>query len=196
MIINDFTGFVLVGGKSSRMGMDKFTLKFGGKTFLEHAVDTLKPICQTVKIVLNQTQTIETIQPIIRDIYGERGAPGGIHAGLINCPTKFAVFLAIDLPFVTTDTVEKIIKNVYLFDEYDAFVPRQNNERAQPLCAVYRVKDCLPPLEKLLNETVSASVGDFLNRINVKFIEERNLDSDEKLFCNINRPADFDKITD
>ena len=54
--MKDFTGYILAGGKSSRMGADKFALKIGGETFLERAVQTLKPACATVKIVLNQTQ--------------------------------------------------------------------------------------------------------------------------------------------
>ena len=78
---NNFTGFVLAGGRSSRMGTEKHALEFNGETFLERAVNTLKPICKTVKIVLNQHQIIETAQPIVRDIYAERGALGAIQPG-------------------------------------------------------------------------------------------------------------------
>ena len=38
----NFTGYILSGGKSSRMGADKAFLKIGEKTFLENAVEILK----------------------------------------------------------------------------------------------------------------------------------------------------------
>jgi molybdenum cofactor guanylyltransferase len=192
--MNNFTGFVLVGGKSSRMGVDKFALKFGGETFLERAVNTLKPICESVKIVLNQHQNIETNQPIVRDIYQKRGALGGIHAALKDCETKFAIILAVDLPFVKTEAIENLIKIALSSNKYLAYIPRQTDSRAQPLCAVYRAKYCLPTLEKLLNENNSASVRDFLELIFSQYVEAHRLSADKNLLLNINRPADFEEI--
>lgn len=191
---NNFTGFVLAGGKSSRMGADKFALQFNGETFLERAINTLKPVCKTVKIVLNQHQTIETNLEIVRDIYAERGALGGIHAALKNCETKLAIILAVDLPFVTTEAIEKLADFALSSNKYLATVPRQTDSRAQPLCAVYRTKYCLPTLEKLLDESDSASVRDFLDLIFPKYIEANHLSENENLFFNVNQPSDFEKI--
>ena len=191
---SDFTGFVLAGGKSSRMGADKLALEFNGETFLTHAVNVLKAVCKTVKIVLNQTQSIETGLPTVRDIYTERGAPGGIHAALKNCETKFALILAIDLPFVTTEAIENLAHFALASNKYIAFVPRQTDDRPQPLCAVYRAKYCLPTLEKILSENDTASVRDFLDLISPKYIEASRLSEDENLLFNVNFPADYQKI--
>lgn len=195
---NDFTGFVLAGGKSSRMGKDKLGLRFNGKTFLERAVETLTKVCENrVKIVLNQKQFIETSQPIFRDVYENRGALGGIHAALKNCETKFAVILAVDLPFVTSETIEKLITFSLSSNKYLAFVPRQIDSRAQPLCGIYRASYCLPTLEKLLEETDSASVKDFLELIYPRFIEQNKLSnqSETDIFFNVNAPKDFEKLS-
>src|SRR5687768_8165529 len=146
---SDLTGFVLAGGQSARMGVDKFMLEIDGETFLTRALNALKPVCDTVKIVLNQTQAIETDQPIVRDIYAARGALGGIHAALKNCATKFAVILAVDLPFVTTAAIENLTRFALVSNKYPAIVPRAHDGKFQPLCAVYRAKYCLPALEKL-----------------------------------------------
>jgi molybdenum cofactor guanylyltransferase len=191
---SNFTGFVLAGGKSSRMGADKFTLEIDGETFLEKAVNVLKPACQTVKIVLNPAQEVETIQPIVRDIYQMRGALGGIHAALKNCETKFAVILAVDLPFVTTGAIENLAAAALAANKFPAVVPRQPDGRFQPLCAVYRAKYCLPALEKLLGENDTASVRDFLDLILPKYIEASRLSPDENLLFNVNFPADFASI--
>jgi molybdopterin-guanine dinucleotide biosynthesis protein A len=193
-MLDDFTGFVLAGGRSSRMGADKFALEFDGETFLERAVKVLKPVCESVKIVLNKTQTIEISLPVVRDIYEMRGALGGIHAALKNCETKFAVVLAVDLPLVTTAAIENLCRLALASNKYPAFVPRQTDGRPQPLCAVYRAKYCLPSLEKLLDETGSASVRDFLDLIAPKYVEVNKLSADENLLYNVNFPADYQNI--
>ena len=191
---NNFTGFVLAGGRSSRMGAEKHALEFNGETFLERAVNTLKPICKTVKIVLNQHQIIETAQPIVRDIYPQRGALGAIHAALKNCEMKLAIILAVDLPFVTTEAIEKLANIALDSNKYIACVPRQTDSRAQPLCAVYRARFCLPPLEKLLDENDSASVRDFLDLIFPKYIDAGRLSENVNLLFNVNLPADFQQL--
>lgn len=191
---NNFTGFVLAGGRSSRMGAEKHALEFNGETFLERAVNTLKPICETIKIVLNQHQIIETDQPIVRDIYAERGALGAIHAALKNCETKLAIILAVDLPFVTTEAIENLVNIALASNKYIACVPRQTDSRAQPLCAVYRPRFCLPPLEKLLDENDSGSVRDFLDLIFPKYIDADRLSTDENLLFNVNYPNDFQQL--
>lgn len=190
----DFTGFVLAGGKSSRMGADKFALKIGGETFLTRAVKVLKPVCETVKVVLNQTQNLETTLPVIRDVYAGRGALGGIHTALKNCETKYAVILAVDLPLATTGAIENLTKIALASNKFPAIVPRQADGRFQPLCAVYRAKICLPPIEKILVENNKASVREFLDSISPKYVEAGRLSAGENLLFNVNNPEDLLKI--
>src|SRR4051812_31514007 len=96
---SQFSGFVLAGGKSSRMKTDKAFLQIGGETFLERAFNALAPTGGEVKIVINEAQTekFRLIFPaldFVFDIFPERGALGGIHAALKNCKSVYAVILA------------------------------------------------------------------------------------------------------
>jgi molybdopterin-guanine dinucleotide biosynthesis protein A len=198
----NFSGYVLAGGKSSRMRSDKAFLEFDGETFLERAVSTLETACESrVKIVLNRSQThfIERLPPdvsYIFDIFENRGALGGIHAALLDCRTDFAIILACDMPFVTGEAVQKLAGIALARQEFAAIVPVQPDGKRQPLCAVYSAMMCLPAIEKLLKDEVSASMKDFLSIVCVKFIEQRELtrDAAQDLFFNVNRPDDFRRL--
>lgn len=192
--MNDFTGYVLAGGKSSRMGADKALLKIGDQTFLENAVGILEPICEQVRVVLNRSQTGLTEKipdgvSRIFDRFENRGALGGVHAALADCQTTFAVILAVDLPFVTGEAIEKLCEIISHENDFSAVVPLQADGKTQPLCAVYRVKDCLPKAEKLLSQTASASMRDFLEIIEAKELPTDSFD--QNLFANINSPTDY-----
>ncbi|MDQ3798991.1 MAG: molybdenum cofactor guanylyltransferase [Acidobacteriota bacterium] len=195
----NFTGYVLAGGKSSRMKTDKAFLKIGGETFLERAVNALSPVCENrVKIVINEKQKTKFEESLpsldfVFDHFPERGALGGIHAALKDCETEFAIILACDLPLVSAGAIE-ILTKIALSDTTAAVVPRQSDQRAQPLCAAYRVKDCLPPLENLIAEKTSAPAREFLRLIPARFVEQKELSDDERLFFNVNHPADFASI--
>lgn len=194
-----FTGYILTGGKSSRMGEDKAFLKFGEKTFLENAADALAPNCIAIKAVLNKTQDhfVEKLPESIShifDVYENRGALGGIHAALKDCETEFAIILAVDLPLVTSEAIAKLCEIAESSNKYLACVPRQTDNKPQPLCAAYRANYCLPALEKILNENDSASVRDFLDIIFPLYISADQLSADENLLHNVNRPQDFRQI--
>lgn len=193
---SDFTGFILAGGKSSRMGEDKFALRIDDETFLSRAVKTLSAVCGSVKIVFNQNQTLESNLPVIRDIHPERGANGGIHAALSNCESEFAIILAVDLPLASREAIANLARFALASPKFSAIVPSQTDGKPQPLCAVYRVEDCLPPLEKLLNESPKASVRDFLELIRPKYIEQNRLNADGDWLFNVNNPSDFQRLTD
>lgn len=195
----NFSGFVLAGGKSSRMKTDKAFLKHKGETFLERAAGALASNCGEVKIVIseNQNDKFRLYFPafsFVFDRFPERGAPGGIHAALKNSNTDWAVVLACDLPLVSAESIgalTQIVSNTP--EDFAAVVPKQNDNRLQPLCAAFSAIKCLPKLELLLKTESSPSMYDFLKIIRVRYIDQRELanGSSEDIFFNVNRPADF-----
>lgn len=193
----DTEGFVLAGGKSSRMGRDKALLKFGKKTFLLNAIDIISPVCPRVSVVLNNSQShlvehLAAETPYIFDIHDNRGALGGIHAALENCRKPFALILACDMPLVTYEVIKKLVSSVS--EDYSAVVPVEANGWLQPLCAVYRVDQCLAVLESLLSKDRSVSVRDFLKTIAIKAVPSEFLSQDPLILTNINSPIDFENI--
>jgi molybdopterin-guanine dinucleotide biosynthesis protein A len=192
-------GFILAGGKSSRMGKNKAFLSFGAETFLEHAVRVLSPICDgRVKIVLNPNQSESDFHFLncVRDIFVERGALGGIHAAVANSKSEWTAVLACDLPLVTSETISGLYKfALEASNDIAAIVPRQADGRFQPLCAFYRTNLCLPQLEKLLQTETSSSVKDFLELIPTIYVEENQMSGDkESVFFNVNTPAEYELL--
>lgn len=194
-----FSGYVLAGGKSSRMGSDKAFLKINGKNFIENAVEILKPNCKQVKIVLNESQSnfIEKLPADVSHIFDQfenRGALGGIHAAFEDCDTEYAVILAVDLPFVTSDAIKKLCEIIRNEKGLAAIFPRQTDGKLQPLCAVYQVKSCLPKARSILSETESASMRDFAESINTKIIAAEILGKNQGLFLNVNNRRDLEDM--
>ncbi len=190
------SGFVLMGGRSSRIGTDKAFLKIGSKNFLENAVEKLRGFCEDVFVVLsrrqeNQKHEIERLTNgvcVIFDVFQNRGALGGIHAALQACRREFAFILAVDLPLVETRLLFDLI-SCALKSKYDAVISTDKSQNIQPLCAVYRVYKCLPTIEKLLTETESASVRDFLARLEVEKVK-----ADETSLFNVNTIEDYERL--
>lgn len=195
---------MLAGGKSSRMKTDKAFLKFGDETFLSRAVKALATVCgEPVKVVINQKQKAKfekSFPPVkfVFDVFGERGALGGIHAALKNSERDWALILACDLPFVTAEAIKALAEIAESSaEDIAAVVPRQFDGKIQPLCAAYRVKNCLPEIEKLLSDEPSPPAKRLLEMIPTRFIEPCELASGEAsdfLFFNVNRPSDFELI--
>ena len=190
-------GFVLAGGRSARMGRDKAFLRFRESTFLENALEVLRPVCLQVSVVFNQSQghLIERLPAgtlAIFDIFEHRGALAGIHSALRHCHSEYALILACDMPFVTPGAIGKLVSLVREPKSTSAVVPAQPDGRVQPLCAVYRVEKCLPKLEEVLSKDVSISAGQFLGMIETKFIRPEDLGSDDRFFANVNSSVDYE----
>ncbi len=198
-----FSGYILAGGKSRRMGKNKAFLSFGGETFAEHAISSLSTICENVKIVLNDSEQQSRFQKvlpevsIIFDVFKNRGALGGIHTALTDCETEFAVILACDLPLVDSSVIEKLSEIAVNADEpVAAIVPKQKDGRLQPLCAIYRKSVCLAKLEELFEKNESVSVRDLIFGVSHRIVSIDELSEWEDIFLNVNEPKDFSLVHD
>jgi len=92
-------GYVLAGGRSSRMGRDKALISLAGKPLIEHAVAKLRRICSAVHILSNDT-ALTAFAPTVSDIHTGCGPIGGIEAALAHTPYEWNLFLPVDVPFL------------------------------------------------------------------------------------------------
>lgn len=129
-------GCVLAGGKSSRMGRDKATLQFDGRSLIDHAVEQLRTAgCQPV--IAGSRPDLEPYAPVLPDLHPGCGPLSGIEAALAAAPPSSAVlFLPIDLPLLPAGFLTLLLDRAERTGAL-ATIPLLGG-CPQPLCAVYR----------------------------------------------------------
>lgn len=176
------------------MGEDKFSLVLNSKTFLEIAAENLQNFGD-VSVVISEQTNFKSSFPIVKDIYQNRGALGGIHVALVNSKSNWTIILACDYPFVTVELIKFLTNLAKNKKDFDAFAPIQSDGKIQPLCAIYKTEICRKILSEMLeNSDKKYSVRDFLSRINthyIEFSEIEHLSNSENFFFNLNTPEDF-----
>ncbi len=95
------SGYVLAGGRSSRMGRDKALLELAGKPLVEHALIKLRRICAEVA-VLSGSAALERFAPVVRDLHPGCGPMSGLEAALAHASHDWSLVLPVDVPFVPT----------------------------------------------------------------------------------------------
>jgi molybdenum cofactor guanylyltransferase len=191
--MTDLEGFILAGGASSRMGLDKSRLRLGGLTFVERVARALGPVAARVRLVSSRPDASAHGLPVVRDLHESRGALGGLHAALTSCRAPLALAVSCDLPFVTRELFERLLA---LRDEdADAVAPFQPDGRPQPLCALYSVAPCARVADELIRDG-ELRPRELLHRVRTRWVafeELSDLPNSARFFENVNTPEDYEK---
>jgi phospholipid/cholesterol/gamma-HCH transport system ATP-binding protein len=192
--MSDCAAFVLVGGKSSRMGADKAFLTLQGQTLLDRALGLAHSVSDDVRIVTSRAspdnEKFAAYGPVVEDVYKDSGPLSGIHAALsANCH-DFNLILAVDIPFISHDLLQYIGAEARA-SQAMVTVPRVGG-RFQPLCAVYS-RDFAPVAERALNEGLN-KIDTLFPHIPMRIIDEEELARfgfSPSLFDNLNTREDL-----
>jgi molybdopterin-guanine dinucleotide biosynthesis protein A len=131
---------VLTGGSAVRFqGADKASIELAGATLLEHVLRALADV-PAVVVVGDEVGTSRPVTFLREDPPGG-GPAAGLLAGLAGFPRlpRLVVVLAVDMPLVTTATVNRLLMSV----EKDGALLVDGDGRRQYLCAVYRAEALL-----------------------------------------------------
>ncbi|MEL6676019.1 MAG: molybdenum cofactor guanylyltransferase [Bacteroidota bacterium] len=136
--MEELYGLVLAGGFSKRMGRDKGSLMFQGKSLAQRAIDTLRAAgISPVWLSLRPGQALPCPHPkVLRDAYPSCGPMGAIATFFEHFPDKACLVLACDMPLIGIEEVELLVKKR---QDPAAVVCFQSPEasRLEPLCAVW-----------------------------------------------------------
>ena len=188
--MDSIEGFILIGGQSRRMGADKAGLVIAGQSFVERIASELSLVTTSVKLVGGSPAALKLNLPTAPDIYPKWGALGGVHAAISACSAAWALVVACDFPFVTSQLFARLAS---FRTDFEAVAPIQSDGIPQPLCALYRVEPCLRLAEQLINSGERKPVA-LLQSVQtrwVSFDELRYLEGANRFFENINTPEDY-----
>lgn len=131
----DITTFILAGGKSTRMGMEKAFVLLEGRTLLARMLDVARSVTAEVRIVGNPAK-FQPFAPVVEDVFPGCGPLGGIHAALRSSQTDLNLILAVDVPFVSFALLQFLITRSR--ESAATVTVVRTSGGLQPLCAMYR----------------------------------------------------------
>jgi molybdopterin-guanine dinucleotide biosynthesis protein A len=178
-------GYVLVGGRSSRMGVDKALIPHADGTLADHAALAVLAACGNVTLVGDPARYGHLGYPVIADKIAGNGPLGGVVAALSASLDDWNLIVACDMPNIDAGFLRNLIDEAErATGAADCVVP-ETAGGPQPLCALYH-RRALPLLDSFLNhkflrmrETVKT-----LNSVFVPFAEDH-------WFQNLNTPEDL-----
>lgn len=146
-------GYVLAGGKSSRMGCDKALLPFQGRPLAEIAVGKLREFCSEVSIAGNR-EDLARFATVVREESLEVGPVAGLESGLMASKRAWSLFLPVDVPLLPATLLQKWAEVVLL---REASGCRLSSLRAAgrlhpAICLLHR--DCLSAVKLALERGV------------------------------------------
>ena len=182
-------GYILTGGKSSRMGADKAFLDFGSRTLLERAIAVVYETSPNLSIVGDPAK-FAPYGSVIADLYPGCGPLAGIHGALLHSSAELNLMLAVDMPFVSRELLDFLFAAA---NETDAIVVVPRTARGfQPLCAVYRRAFAAAAEEAL--RAGNYKIDAVFAGVAVRVIEEEELARagfSERMFFNVKTPGDL-----
>lgn len=187
------TGIVLSGGESRRMGTDKAFLKLFGVPLIEHVLQALRGLCETLIIVTNSpTRYADYDAAVITDAFDIRGPLTGIYSGLLRSTDECNVVVACDMPFLNPRLIASMSG---LAEGYDIVAPKIKGY-VEPLHAIYQ-RGLLPVIEKRVRQDARQIQGLF-SEARVRYVTEEEIDRydpQRRSFMNLNTPQQYKEAT-
>lgn len=194
--MTDIRGYVLAGGKSSRMGSDKALLNMEGLTAIERQCEILETFCaQGVFIAGARSSELSKFSwPVIQDSMLDQGPLFGIVSALQHAENGIAVILAVDLLAISTADITAVLAacSQDVDSECDVFFAQSKQDPsghgAQPLCAAWRVESSLPVLSQQFEQGQRSVMKAWQG------LKRQGVLISESHLININLPSDFENF--
>lgn len=184
MTRTNITGYILAGGQSRRIGLDKLFETFGTESLLQKTIATCQKSTSEIYIVAKDKLKFENfpLKVLIDDPIAD-GPLSGIITALKDCKNEYCFITAADF----YDLKPEIIQNLIRSYQNEQFLGMNINNEVQPLCGIYN-KSCLPILEQAAKNDIY-KMKNILENLNSKFIDVKITP-----WRNINLPEDLEEI--
>jgi molybdopterin-guanine dinucleotide biosynthesis protein A len=196
-------GFVLAGGKSTRMGRDKALVLFRGRPLVEISAETLRQAGIPVSIA-GARSDLSGFAAVVEDTAPDQGPLTGICAALAGTTAVRAVFVSVDLPLLPTSLITCLVGHAR--NTGRPVTVASVNGYAQTFPAVLD-RAVLPTLERVLHsgqrgcyaafEAAAAALGQPISVLPVEVLVQSGQSAHPLAlppawwFSNVNSPADL-----
>lgn len=183
--MRELTGFILNGGRSRRMGVDKASLPWRGRRLMDHMIETLGAVADPVRVVGG---------PELPDRRPGRGPVEGIGTALEATTTDENLIVAVDLPYLEAAFLEYLATRLR---EPDSGMVACELDGRTPLCLALH-RNLLPQVDRYLDAGERSIQG------LVRSIAHDTISPDQVLragfppdmFRNLNTPEDYRRSLD
>ncbi|MFH1701265.1 MAG: molybdenum cofactor guanylyltransferase [Candidatus Zixiibacteriota bacterium] len=172
--------YILAGGSSSRMGINKLSLKWKGQSLLERIIETCASECDKIRLVGNII-LIKEIRgfKVLPDFPLARGPMAGVLSALEDCPEDICFITAADLIDVTSQNIADLFKR-YAGEQFLGYC---EDGGPQPLCGIYHKS--ASEIMLAMAEQSNFKMQDVVVRLDARLLPLTN-----KKWRNINTPRD------
>ncbi len=186
-----FTGAVLTGGSSRRMGRDKALLPVGGVVLTEIVAKALREAGASEVLAIGgdpeRLRSLGVLDEVVADRFPGQGPLGGIITALEASSNDLVVVLACDTPAIDADTPSRLLTALHS-DEPAAVAVAVVDERVQPLTAAWRRSLSIDHLRHSFDSGERAP-RKVLDGLQVCTIEDISPDA----VLDLDRPEDLDR---
>ncbi len=179
-----YSGIILAGGKSTRMGTDKALVSRNGTTMLQRSIDVLRPLCEDLLIVSNNADHENFGIPVIADVFADSGPVGGIHAGLVHARQETCFALSCDIPNLSTEILRALLSEW----TNEKALAATCDGKVHPLIGIYR-KSTVSTIEAFLKND-RLKLRDCFDALDGRYLEFSS--SMKHHFINVNTPLALD----
>lgn len=189
----NYSVIILAAGKSSRMGIPKWSLRFDEKTsFIEHIISEYHSFgCKEIILVINETDYSSFVEKkftlpdnfkLVINKYPEWDRFYSLKLGVEKLSINQLVFIQnIDNPFVNHDLLINLLVNS---ENADLVVPEFDGRGGHPILVNQQIIITIKN-----NQENILQLKEFLNQ----FVKKKMTVSDERILVNINQLIDYQK---
>ncbi|MBK7589705.1 MAG: NTP transferase domain-containing protein [Bacteroidetes bacterium] len=110
-MIEALSVYLLAGGESSRMGLDKGLIELHGKPIIGYIIDAVKQLTNDITIITSNDNYKQFKLPIIEDVYKNMGPASGIDTALHDAKKRMGFHYFLRYAIYRCD-VYKTLSNV------------------------------------------------------------------------------------
>lgn len=188
------TAAILCGGKSSRMGFDKSTIKVNGKLLIEIIGEELEKIFDNVILISNDKDKFKNIKyEVLQDIVPASGPLGGIYTALNYSTSKYVFVLACDMPFISLNYI-KYMMDCLRGQSFHGIVSF-NSDHVETLHSFYS-QELIDTFRNELNKN-NFKLFQVIKSCNFNYVDYekiREYSKDMSMFTNLNYKADLSTL--